>query len=237
MTDISVGCAQAGPQAAGSAPEAREGGPGGRGRTRLLTLACSICCSAAARVFWSADMQFISSGVTSMAPASRGLTNTRESCQGEHRVGERSAARSGGCVVRSALLHAGGPAHRHHAGRPAVHPPTRDWDKERRLVESALTRPMCLSARSRVLFLADKAVFLSSPLAPSPFVPSPVPSAAAVGTSLSLSLSLSRNDRKCCQVWQSKTQLAASRYSVQVLQRRDCCCVFEHKGIRILVFA
>ena len=111
-----------GPAGGGVSSRGARRGAGGRGRTRLLTLACSICCSAAARVFWSADMQFISSGVTSMAPASRGLTNTRESCQGEHRVGKRSAARSGGCVVRSALLHAGGPAHRHHAGRPAVHP-------------------------------------------------------------------------------------------------------------------
>ena len=52
---------------------------GWRVRTRLLTLACSICCSAAARVFWSGDMQFISSGVTSIVPTSCGLTYTRES--------------------------------------------------------------------------------------------------------------------------------------------------------------
>ena len=97
-------------------------GAGWRGRTRLLTLACSICCSAAARVFWSGDMQFISSGVTSMAPASRGLTNTRESCQGSTVV--VSAAQLSCRWVR---LQARPPPRRWASpqaprGRPAVHP-------------------------------------------------------------------------------------------------------------------
>jgi hypothetical protein len=77
MTDISIGCAQAGRRWRGQV--GARGGQVAGVRTRLLTLACSICCSAAARVFWSGDMQFISSGVTSMVPTSRGLTNTRES--------------------------------------------------------------------------------------------------------------------------------------------------------------
>ena len=119
MTDISIGCAQAG---GGVSSRGASRGAGWRGRTRLLTLACSICCSAAARVFWSGDMQFISSGVTSMAPASRGLTNTRESCQGSTVV--VSAAQLSCRWVR---LQARPPPRRWASpqaprGRPAVHP-------------------------------------------------------------------------------------------------------------------
>ena len=106
MTDISIGCAQAARRWRGQLG-VRGGQVGWRVRTRLLTLACSICCSAAARVFWSGDMQFISSGVTSMVPTSCGLTYTRESpARCRDCIGERGADRPGGSVVTPGLLSA-----------------------------------------------------------------------------------------------------------------------------------